>query len=157
MIRRTEVVAIALVGLLVICIIAGLYLAKAFFLPMTMAFIVGTMLSPAAGFLERYRFRARVAAVLIVTAAGAGVTFMVGLIASPAMEWSSRLPELGALLKEKLHVFDRPLALWQELQSMIGGSDTLIDIPSAEDRLGAADAGIPVADLRRIPAVRRRR
>src|SRR4051812_19928679 len=35
-IRRTEVVAIALVGLLIICIIAGLYLAKAFFLPMAM-------------------------------------------------------------------------------------------------------------------------
>ena len=41
------------------------------------------------------------------------------------MEWSTRLPELGALLREKLHVFDRPLALWQELQSMLGGSDTL--------------------------------
>src|ERR1041385_4541575 len=38
-IRRTEVVAIALVGLLIICIIAGLYLAKAFFLPITIAFI----------------------------------------------------------------------------------------------------------------------
>ena len=41
------------------------------------------------------------------------------------MEWSTKLPELGALLKEKLHVFDRPLALWQELQSMLGGPDTL--------------------------------
>jgi predicted PurR-regulated permease PerM len=123
-IRRTEVVAIALVGLLIICIIAGLYLAKAFFLPITMAFIVGTMLSPAAGFLERYRIPRAVAAVLIVAAASAGVAFMVGLIASPAMEWSSKLPELGAQLKEKLHVFDRPLALWQELQSMLGGPDT---------------------------------
>ncbi len=154
-IRRTEVVAIALVGLLIICVIAGLYLAKAFFLPITMAFIVGTMLSPAAGFLERYRIPRAVAAVLIVAAAGAGATFMVGLIASPAMEWSSKLPELGALLKEKLHVFDRPLALWQELQSMLGGPEHADDIPAAEDRLGAADTGIPVADLRRIPAVRR--
>ena len=124
-IRRAEVVAIALVGLLIICIIAGLYLAKAFFLPMTMAFIVGTMLSPAANLLERYRIPRSLAAVLLVTAAGAGVTFMIGLIASPAMEWSSKLPELGALLKEKMRVFDRPLALWQELQTMIGGSDTL--------------------------------
>ena len=124
-IRRTEVVAIALVGLLIICIIAGLYLAKAFFLPITMAFIVGTMLSPAAGFLERYGIPRAVAAVLIVAAAGAGVAFMVGLIASPAVEWSGKLPELGALLKEKLHVFDRPLALWQELQSMLGGPGTL--------------------------------
>ena len=124
-IRRTEVVAIALVGLLIICIIAGLYLAKAFFLPMTMAFIVGTMLSPAASFLERHRIPRSLAAVLLVATAGAGVTFMIGLIASPAMEWSSKLPELGALLKVKLHVFDRPLALWQELQSMLGGPDTL--------------------------------
>ena len=124
-IRRTEVVAIALVGLLIICIIAGLYLAKAFFLPMTMAFIVGTMLSPAASFLERHGIPRSLAAVLLVATAGAGVTFMIGLIASPAMEWSSKLPELGALLKEKLHVFDRPLALWQELQSMLGGPDTL--------------------------------
>jgi predicted PurR-regulated permease PerM len=124
-IRRTEVVAIALVSLLVICIIAGLYLAKAFFLPITMAFIVGTMLSPAASFLERCRIPRALAAVLIVAAAGAGVTFMVGLIASPVMEWSSKLPELGAMLKEKLHVFDRPLALWQQLQSMLGAPDTL--------------------------------
>ena len=124
-IRRTEVVAFALIGLLIICIIAGLYLAKAFFLPMTMAFIVGTMLSPAASFLERYRVPRAVAAVLIVSAATAGVVFMIGLIAAPVMEWSSKLPELGAMLKEKMHVFDRPLALWQELQSMLGGPDTL--------------------------------
>jgi predicted PurR-regulated permease PerM len=124
-IRRTELVAFALVGLLIICIIAGLYLAKAFFLPITMAFIFGTMLSPAANLLERYRVPRALASVLIVGAVGAAVTFMIGLIASPAMEWSSRLPELGAALKEKLHVFDRPLALWQELQSMLGGPETL--------------------------------
>jgi predicted PurR-regulated permease PerM len=124
-IRRPEVVAFALVSLLVICVIAVLYAAKAFFLPIVMAFIVGTMLSPAASFLERRRIPRAIAAVLIVTMVGAGATFMIGLIASPVMEWSNKLPELGAQLKEKLHVFDRPLALWQELQSMLGGSDTL--------------------------------
>ena len=124
-IRRTEVVAIALVSLLVICVVAVLYAAKAFFLPITMAFIVGTMLSPAASFLERYKIPRPLAAVLIVGAVSATVAFMVGLISSPLMEWSSRLPELGAMLREKLHVFDRPLALWQELQGMLGGSDAL--------------------------------
>jgi predicted PurR-regulated permease PerM len=124
-IRRAEVVAFALVALLIISVIAVLYVAKAFFLPIVMAFIIGTMLSPAASLLERYRIPRPVGAVLIVTAAGAGVAFMVGLISSPLMEWSSRLPELGAILKDKLHVFDRPLALWQELQSMVGGPDTL--------------------------------
>jgi predicted PurR-regulated permease PerM len=66
-----------------------------------------------------------VGAVLIVTAVGAGAAFMVGLISSPLMEWSTRLPEIAAQLKDKLHVLDRPLALWRELQSMVGGSDTL--------------------------------
>jgi predicted PurR-regulated permease PerM len=124
-IRRAELVAFALVALLIICVVAVLYVAKAFFLPIVMAFIVGTMLSPAASLLERYRIPRPVGAVLIVTAVSAAVAFMVGLISSPLMEWSSRLPELGAILKDKLHVFDRPLALWQELQSMVGGPDTL--------------------------------
>ncbi|PAY09749.1 AI-2E family transporter [Bradyrhizobium sp. UFLA03-84] len=125
LISRAEVVAFTLVALLIIVIVGVLYLARAFFLPITMAFIVGTMLSPAAGQLERYRIPRALGAVLIVIAVGAAVAFMVGLIASPVMEWSSRLPELGAILRQKLHVFDRPLALWQELQSMVGGSDTL--------------------------------
>jgi predicted PurR-regulated permease PerM len=75
--------------------------------------------------LERFRIPRPLAAVLIVAAATAGAAFMIGLIASPAVAWSTRLPELGALLKDKLHVFDRPLGLWKELQSMIGGPDTL--------------------------------
>ena len=124
-IRRAEAVAFALVALLAICVVAVLYAARAFFLPITMAFIVGTMLSPAASLLERYRVPRAVAAVLIVTAVGATVVFMVGLIASPVMEWSNNLPELGSRLKEKMHVFDRPLSLWQELQGMLGGSGKL--------------------------------
>jgi predicted PurR-regulated permease PerM len=125
MISRAEVVAFALVSLLIITVVAVLYAAKAFFLPIAMAFFVGTMLSPAASFLERYRIPRALGAVLIVAAVGTGVAFMIGLIASPVMEWSSKLPELGAQLKDKLHVFDRPLALWQQLQGMLGGSDTL--------------------------------
>jgi predicted PurR-regulated permease PerM len=53
------------------------------------------------------------------------MVFMVGLISSPLMDWSAHLPELAARLKDKLHVFDRPLALWQELQTMVGAPETL--------------------------------
>ena len=124
-IRGAEVVAFSLVALLVICVVAVLYVAKAFFLPVVAAFVVGTMLSPPAGFLERHRIPRALSAVLIVTAVGAAVAFMIGLISSPLMEWSTRLPELGSLLRDKLHLFDRPMALWQELQGMLGGSDGL--------------------------------
>jgi predicted PurR-regulated permease PerM len=123
-IRRTELVAFALVSLLLISVIAVLYVAKAFFLPVVAAFVVGTMLSPAAGFLERHRIPRALSAVLIVSAVAAGVMFIISLISSPVMEWSTRLPELAARFKDKLHIFDRPLALWQELQNMLGGSNT---------------------------------
>jgi predicted PurR-regulated permease PerM len=129
LIRRAEAVAFALVALLLICVIAVLYVAKGFFLPVVAAFIVGTMLSPAAGFLERHRIPRAVSAVLIVGAVGAAVTFIVGLISSPLMEWSTHLPELGTRLRDKLHVFDRLLALWRELQNMLGGSDQFPGAP----------------------------
>ena len=120
-IRRAELVAFALITLLVICVVAVLYFAKAFFLPVVMAFVIGTMLSPAASFLERYRVPRAVGAVLIVAAVAAAAAFLIGLISSPLVDWSTHLPELAARLKEKLHVFDRPIALWQELQTMVGG------------------------------------
>lgn len=128
-IRRTEFVAFALAGLLLIAVVAVLYVAKAFFLPVVMAVVAGTMLSPAATFLEKRGVPRAVGAVLIVTAVTAMVAFVFALIAAPVMEWSSRLPELGAQLKEKMHVFDRPLALWQELQTMVGGSEGLPSVP----------------------------
>jgi predicted PurR-regulated permease PerM len=123
--RRAEVVAFTLVSMLVITVITVLYVAKAFFLPIVTAFIIGTMLSPAASFLEKRRIPRSVSAVLIVILVCAGLAFIVGLISSPLMEWTTRLPELGSLLKNKLHVFDRPLALWHQIQSMFSSAETL--------------------------------
>jgi predicted PurR-regulated permease PerM len=133
-IHRSEVLQFAVVGLLVISTIAVLYAAKAFFLPVVMAFVVGTMLSPAANFLERYRIPRAVAAVLIVVAVGASVAFVIGLFSSSLAEWSTRLPELAGRLKDKLHVFDGVLALWQQLETSLGGSGTLsgLQLPKFE-------------------------
>ena len=124
-IKRADVVAVSLVSLLVITIVAVLYLAKAFFLPIVTAFIVGTMLAPAAGYLERHKIPRAFSAVMIVALAGLSVTFMVGLIAAPVMEWSTRLPELSGILKEKMQLFERPLELFRQLQAMLGGPQEL--------------------------------
>ncbi|MGA8898290.1 AI-2E family transporter [Bradyrhizobium sp.] len=128
-VHSTEIIAFSLFALLLISIVATLYVAKGFFLPVVAAFVVGTMLSPAAGLLERHRIPRAVSAVLIVSAVGAGVTFIIGLISSPLMEWSTRLPELGGRLKDKMHIFDRPLALWHELQNMLGFPDSFSVAP----------------------------
>jgi hypothetical protein len=60
-VHSTEIIAFSLFALLLISIVATLYVAKGFFLPVVAAFVVGTMLSPAAGlfFLSVTGFRAR--------------------------------------------------------------------------------------------------
>lgn len=124
-IRRAEVVAFALVSLLVITVMTVLYFAKPFFLPVMTAFIVGTMLSPAATFLEKRGIPRALSAVTIVASVGGLVVFIIGLISVPLIEWSSRLPEVGSRLKDKLHVLDRPLALWHQMQGMFGDTEPL--------------------------------
>ncbi|MET0904681.1 MAG: AI-2E family transporter [Bradyrhizobiaceae bacterium] len=119
-IRRAEVVAFSLVSLLVITVLLVLYFAKAFILPVITAFIVGTMLSPAAGFLEKRRIPRTLSSVMIVLAVGAGAVFIIGLISAPLIEWTGRMPELGARLKEKLQILDRPLAMWHQFQNLFG-------------------------------------
>jgi predicted PurR-regulated permease PerM len=132
-IRRAEIVAFSLIALMVISTVAVLYVARGFFLPIVTAFVIGTMLSPAAKFLERYRIPRSVSAVLIVSATGAMLALMIGLISAPLMEWTTRLPEVGAILRDKLHVFDRPLALWHQIEGLFG-------IPTSE---GATSFQLP--------------
>ena len=119
-IRRAEVVAFCLVALLLITLVAVLYFARAFLLPIVTAMVIGTMLSPAAQFFEKYKIPRSVSAVLIVAATFAGIVFIIGLISAPLMDWTTRLPELGARLQDKLHIFDRPVDLWRQVQSMFG-------------------------------------
>ena len=135
-IRRAEVVAFALVALLIITLIAVLYLARTLLLPLVAAFVVGTMLSAGAAYLERFRIPRTVSVVLMIATSCGMVATIVGLLSVPMLQWTSQLPELGAQLKEKLHVFDRPLALWRDVQTMVGATPSdgpgLIPLPKIE-------------------------
>ncbi len=135
-IRRAEVVAFCLVALLLIATVAVLYFTRAFLLPIVTAMVIGTMLSPAAKYLERYRFPRAVSAVMIVATTFAGIAFIIGLISAPMVDWTNRLPELGARFQDKLHVFDKPVALWHQVQSMFGSipasSESAFQFPKIE-------------------------
>ncbi len=135
-IRRSEVIAFSLVALLIITVVAVLYVARAFFLPTVTALVIGTMLSPAAKYFERYGIPRSVSAVLIVSVTCAGLAFMLALISAPVMDWTNRLPELGASLKEKFHVFNGVVAFWHQLQSLFGATtvpgEASIPLPKIE-------------------------
>ena len=65
--------------------------------------------------------------VLLIVAANVAVVMLAG----PASQMLSRAPELGAAFAEKLHILDRPLAAFSELQAALG-------INPAEKRLSTS-------------------
>lgn len=115
-----DVASYSIIALAFIAVIAALYAGRFFFLPIVTGFVIGTMLSPAAQRLSAYRIPRTVSAVLIVSGVCLALLFMIGLISAPLMDWSQRIPEITAAVKSKLHVFDRPLALWHQLRDMFG-------------------------------------
>lgn len=133
-IRRTEMITFSLVGLLIISIIAVLYLARTLLMPIVAAFIVGTMMSSGAAFLQRLRLPRGLSVVLTFGAAFGLVALVGAVLSAPLLQWSSELPRLGAQLRDKLHIFDRPIALWHELQATIGvtPSEAPLSLPKFE-------------------------
>jgi len=120
--------ALALTGLFVIAAIAALDLAKALIMPVAAAFIVGSMLSDAIGSLERYRIPRAISIVLVLVMSGGLVALVLALVSAPLLEWVSRLPDLAAELQNRIHVFNRPLALWKELQVAVGAEPSNLSL-----------------------------
>ncbi len=134
-VRRADIVAFSLSALLLICIVAVLYVGRAFFLPTITAFVIGTMLAPAAKFFERYRIPRSLSAILIVSTTFAAIVFLIALISAPLIEWTTRLPEIIPQLKDKFHIFDRPMAFWRQLQNMFDvtpSAETSLQFPKIE-------------------------
>jgi len=118
--RDIDLRSAALSGLLVLAIIAALYLAKNLLLPVVSALVLGTMLAPAASFMQRYRIPRPLAAVAIVVGTFGAFAVIIGLISAPLLEWTSRLPELATLLRQRAAIFERPLAYLSEAASYLG-------------------------------------
>jgi predicted PurR-regulated permease PerM len=124
------------VALAVIAIGFVLYVARVLFLPIVAAFVIGTMVSPAAAFLEKYRLPRFLSALLIVSATAGVIALVIALISSPLAEWADKLPELGARLKDKLHILDGVYNWWHNIQTTLGidtsNSSSFMPLPNIE-------------------------
>ena len=110
---------IAIVGVFVLLLIAALYAGRGLLLPIVVAVVIGETLAPLVkGAAERGVPRLLTAALLIAVGL-ALVGLAVTLLAAPIKELIAQAPEFGASIKDKLYVFDRPLAAWRELQSAV--------------------------------------
>jgi predicted PurR-regulated permease PerM len=54
------------------------------------------------------------------------------LIARPVSEWITRAPEIGAAIKQKLYVLDRPLAALRELQEVVMPSGNSVAVEPSQ-------------------------
>ena len=120
----------ATVGIFVILLVTCLYAGRAILLPVVAAVVTGTTLAPLVKAAARCRappwLTAGVLALALVAATGAAATFL----AKPATDWIARAPEIGATIKQKLYVLDRPLAAMRELQVVLlpsGGNAVAVE------------------------------
>lgn len=111
----------ATVGMFVIFLIGGLYLARTILLPITLALVIGTVLAPVTNAASRVGIPAPLTAALLVIGFLALVSVGIMLSADPVREWIGRAPEIGGVLKERLHVLEAPLAALNEVRQAITG------------------------------------
>jgi predicted PurR-regulated permease PerM len=123
----------ATVGIFVILLGACLYLCRPVLLPIVAAMVIGTTLAPIVKAGARHGVSPWVTAIAL----GAGLLVLAGiavtLLASPVSEWIAKAPEIGATVKQKLYVLDRPLAALRELQDVLmpSGGPTTVAVESS--------------------------
>jgi predicted PurR-regulated permease PerM len=109
----------AAVGIFLILLGICLYVCRAILAPIVAAFVIGTTIAPLVKLGARQGappwLTAGVLGGALVVAVGTAVTFL----AKPVTDWIARAPEIGAIIREKLYVLDRPLAALRDLQEAL--------------------------------------
>jgi predicted PurR-regulated permease PerM len=105
--------SVAIKGIFLIAFVYFLYFAAPVLIPITLALLISTMLSPIQRQLLRLKVPAAIGASLIVFSMTAGAVTTAYVLASPAQSWLQRVPLSFHRLESNLKAFKQPL---QELQ-----------------------------------------
>ena len=115
----TPAAQMATVGIFVLLLGVCLFFCRPLLLPVVAALVIGTTLAPIVKGAARHRISPWATAVVLggalLSVTGAAVT----LLAQPVSAWIAKAPEIGATIKQKLYVLDRPLAALRELQEVL--------------------------------------
>jgi predicted PurR-regulated permease PerM len=107
------------IGMFFLAFLVALYLARPVLLPTVTAFVVGLMLGPLANYGRRLGLPPIFTAIVLWFAVVAVFYGAIAILAAPAIEWIGKIPQIGATVKEKLHVLDAPLAALKDLRNAI--------------------------------------
>ncbi len=109
----------AVQGLFIIAVIASLYFARDFFLPVIMAFILALTLSPLVRWFSRRGIPAALTAVIVVVTMFVTTLLGVYMLMVPVSDWVDRAPEIGRQLESKLSVLRAPLEAIQDAEKQV--------------------------------------
>jgi predicted PurR-regulated permease PerM len=109
----------ATIGIFAILLVACLYFCRPLLLPVLAAVVVGMTLAPIVKAAQRFGISPWVSAVALGVALTIAAALAATVLAGPISEWIAKAPEIGATIKQKLYVLDRPLAALRELQNVL--------------------------------------
>ena len=109
----------ATIGIFLLMFGVFLYLARVLLLPVTAAFVIGTMLGPLSDRARAYRVPQWLSALVLVLLFLAAMNALVILLAAPVSDWVGRAPQIGERIKDKLWLLDYPLQLLRNLRDTL--------------------------------------
>jgi predicted PurR-regulated permease PerM len=109
----------ATIGIFLILLIAALELGRPILVPVTSALVIGFMLGPLSTRAEKYKIPSLVSAIAFWLFIVAVLYLIIVTVSGAVVDVADTAPDLGRNIKEKLQVFERPMAALQELRSAI--------------------------------------
>jgi predicted PurR-regulated permease PerM len=109
----------ATVGIFLLLLTTCLYFCRPILLPVLAAVLIATTCAPIIKWARAHGISRWFTAIVLVLAMVGLAGLVITLIAAPLGEWIARAPEIGASIKQKLYVLDRPLSALRDLQKAL--------------------------------------
>ncbi|MBS0534314.1 MAG: AI-2E family transporter [Proteobacteria bacterium] len=108
---------VAVCGIFLIALVAALDLARPVMLPATFAFVIGLMLGPLSAKADRSGVPTILTAILLWLLVVVICYGVIALLATPVLDWIGKAPEIGRIVKARLHFLDGPMSALRDLRN----------------------------------------
>jgi predicted PurR-regulated permease PerM len=115
----------ATIGIFLILFGGFLYIGRPIVLPISASAIISLTLAPLIKAAKRHGVSPWISAMVIVALCVGAVALAATALAGPLSEWIGRAPQIGATIKERLSVFDEPLASLRQLENTLFSADAV--------------------------------
>ena len=119
---------IATIGIFVLLVLGALWFARPMLLPAVTGLIVGLMLGPLSTQADRLRIPSVITAIALTLLVIGIFNAVIIILAAPIGEWIGKAPEIGASIRQKMSVLDRPLESLRQLREAV--------LPASKDEPG---------------------